>query len=44
MTPVTAPAIAHTAIYHTITWGSSTWVCIHPHCDGKHHVFCSCAR
>jgi hypothetical protein len=28
---------------HTISIGCTTWLCIHPSCDGHHHVFVSCA-
>jgi hypothetical protein len=35
-------AVATQPIYHTVTWGKHTWVCINPRCDGYHHVFCSC--
>jgi hypothetical protein len=31
-------------ITHKISWGRSTWVCVHPYCDGSHHVYVSCAR
>jgi hypothetical protein len=37
-------AVATHPIYHTVTWGSHTWVCIHPLCDGSHHVFVACER
>jgi hypothetical protein len=29
-------------ITHKVTWGSHTWVCIHPYCDGKNHVYVAC--
>jgi len=32
------------SIVHKITWGKSTFVCIHPYCDGTHHVYVSCAH
>lgn len=37
-------AVATKPIQHTISWGLSRWVCIHPHCDGYHHVFVRCGR
>jgi|KBSMisStandDraft_5_1062788.scaffolds.fasta_scaffold103501_3 hypothetical protein len=35
-------AVATQPIHHTITWGTSTWVCTNPYCDGTHHVYSSC--
>lgn len=37
-------AVATRPIHHTITWGRYSWVCIHPHCDGYHHVYVPCGR
>ena len=32
--PLMSTAVATKPIQHTISWGLSRWVCIHPHCDG----------
>jgi hypothetical protein len=29
-------------IQHKVTWGTHTWVCVHPYCDGSHHVYVRC--
>lgn len=29
-------------ITHKISWGRFTWVCVHPYCDGSHHVYVRC--
>lgn len=31
-------------ITHKVTWGRFTWVCVHPYCDGYHHVYVACER
>jgi len=40
----TKPINTGLPIEHKISWGKSTWVCVHPYCDGSHHVYVSCAR
>lgn len=31
-------------ITHKITWGTHTWVCINPYCNGYHHYYVPCGR
>lgn len=31
-------------VRHTVVLGNTRFWCIQPHCDGKHHVMCSCGH